>query len=105
MALEDIPSLFKKEDQFPVRNPSRVTGLIPNGGPAPSSFVGNISNLSNKSSLLSSRDATSRVRGIISPVTDNRRVRSSKPLTLPFSYFSIENSGESYFVDNYFGVF
>jgi hypothetical protein len=104
MALEGKPSLFKKGDQFPVKAPSKVTGLVPNGGPAPSSSVGNRSSLSNKASLLSPKDVNSRVRGIIGPITDGRRVRSSEPSNLPSSYFSTESSGESYFVDGYFDL-
>ncbi len=104
MALEGKPSLFKKGDQFPVKNTSKVTRLVPIGGPAPSSFVGNRTSLSDKASLLSPRDVNSRVRGTISPVIDGRRVRSSEPSNLPSSYFSTETSGESYFVDGYFDL-
>ena len=110
MALEDKSSLFKKGDQFPLRNTSRVTGLVPNGGPAPSSFVGNRGGISSKTSLFSPKGINSRTRGVISTVTDSRRVRSSEPADLPTStpaptstYFDIE-SNSTYYEDGYFDL-
>lgn len=82
MALENKSSVFKK---------------------TPSNFVGNRDALSNKPSLLASKSISRGSTDFIGVVTDRKRIRSSEPVSLPTStYFDVDGSGESYFVDGYF---